>query len=457
MISSAWDEECLERERRDYLLTLSAAIVVYPSYAIIDHLLEPALERAYLVPRIVGTVAFVAAFLIVRRTRSLVIARAAFTGSIALTGPLVAAMLPNVDHMLTYLTGYSAFYWGCSALSWPIRWSLGVFGWQFAAIAVVFARDPGKVSGSDQLGAAFFLLTAVLLTTIAIHARWLAHRRAFEASFALAERNAELEATMGQLHDTQARLVAQEKLSALGRMLAGLSHEINNPINIIKNNLDPVREHVHELVTVLALAHTATCDDLSALRRVWEEREIAWRGTDLVDALDSMNVAVAHIQQIHTDLRTFIRGDVPDMTTADVGAGLRATISLLSRRVPATVQLVAEVDELPQISCHPGQLNQVWMNLLNNALDSVGTAGVVRVTARVAGVRIEVAVTDTGAGISREFRPRLFEPFATTKGPDGGTGLGLATSYQIIERHRGRLYLDDTQRAGARFVVELPT
>jgi len=238
-------------------------------------------------------------------------------------------------------------------------------------------------------------------------------------------------------------------------MLAGLSHEINNPINVVKNNLEPVREHVQELITVLDLARAG--GDPAEIQRAWEEREIAWRTTDLDDALSSMHAAVAHIQQIHADLRAFIRGDVPDMVSADVAEGLRATVGLLSRRLPASVHLVANVGELPRISCHPGQLNQVWMNLLNNALDAVGTTGDVQVSARVADDRIEIAVTDTGSGIPRAFRPRLFEPFATTKGPDGGTGLGLATSYQIIQRHNGRLYLDDSHLTGARFVVELPT
>jgi signal transduction histidine kinase len=368
----------------------------------------------------------------------------------------VGNMLPHVQHPLPYQLGYTAFYWGCAVLSWPLRWTVGTFLWQLGALAISFAIDPGRVDAADRLGGAFFLVTVSVLTGAAIHARWVAHRRAFEASYALAERNAALEETMTRLQQAQAHLVAQEKLSALGRLLAGLSHEINNPMNVIKNNLDPVREHVREIVAVVARARAATAEDLAEWHEAWEEHEIDYRAGDVVDALSSMDAAVRQILQIHADLRAFIRGDAPRCVAADVVEGLRATVGLLSRSLPPTVHIDTDIHTLPAIRCQPGQLNQVWMNLLRNALDAIGNAGTVRVCARLSDDHIQVAVADSGAGVAPEFRPRLFEPFATTKGPGNGTGLGLATSYQIVESHHGRMYLDESHTPGARFVVELP-
>lgn len=455
-LTAAWRRDCLERERTEYLLTMVAAAVLYPAYAFIDHVFKPPHYQVHTVMRVLGTLAFVAAFLIVRRTRSLTVARAAPAAAMMFVGPMVAWMVLHADLQVTYLTGYTAFYWGCAILSWPLRWSLVVFGWHMASAALVVALLRPTLSHADRLGGGAFLVVVTVLTTIAIHARATAHRRAFEASRALAERNTELEATMAELRQTQSRLVAQEKLSALGRLLAGLSHEINNPVNVIKNNLDPVREHVGELFGALAVARDAVAADLATLRRAWEEHEIEWRMADLDDALAAIETAVRQIQQIHHDLRTYIRGDTPAVESADPGEGLRATIALMSMRLPTGVAIVSTIDALPAIPCQPGQLNQVWMNLLRNALDAVGEAGRIEVTARVVGGHIVVAFADSGPGVDADLRPRLFEPFATTKGPGGGTGLGLATSYQVVARHGGRLGLDDTHVGGARFVVELP-
>jgi signal transduction histidine kinase len=453
---AAWETHCLPRERREYLLTLAAAAVVFPAYHVVDRLLEPALAQSFVKLRVIGTVVFLIALFAVRRARSVTAARVWFWGAVGCTGPMVAWILAQVGHYGAYLAGYSAFFWGTAVLSWPVRYSVSLFLWQMAWVVLAFVGFPGVRINADYVGAAFFLVTAAGLMTIAIYARRAAYRQAFLASHTLVERNGELVDTMTRLRHTQARLVAQEKLSALGRMLAGLSHEFNNPVNVLKNNLDPVAEHFRQLLEVLRLARSATAEDLAELRRAWEEREVEWRVTDLDDALESMHAAVAHIRQVHADLSAFTRGDAPDTTSADANEGLRATVALLTRRLPEEVKVALHLGEVPPLSCQPGQLNQVWLNLLQNALDAVGDAGTVMVRSSAIGGRIEVTVTDDGPGVDPAFRARLFEPFATTKDPGRGTGLGLATSYQIVQRHGGRLYLDDAHAPGARFVVELP-
>ena len=452
----AWEKDSLPRERREYVLTLVAACVIFPCYAIVDHLLEPALAGDYLKLRGIGSAVFIITLFAVGRARSSAVARAWFWGAMACTGPMVAVMLAQVGHYAAYLTGYSAFFWGTAVLSWPLRYSLCLFVWHMASVVFAFLAIPGVRTNEDFLAAAFLLATASGLMAIAIYARRAAYRQAFLASHALAERNSELEETMTHLRLAQARLVAHEKLSALGRMLAGLSHELNNPVNVIKNNLDPVREHFREILAVLRLARSTTSEDLTKLQRAWDELDVEWRASDVDDALGSMEAAVAHIRQVNVDLRAFIRGDAPTTTSADANEGLRATVALMSRRLPDDVKVAMHLDELPQLSCQPGQLNQVWLNLLQNAVEAVGAAGTVTVRSGTVGDRIEVTVTDSGPGVDPAFRARLFEPFATTKDPGRGTGLGLATSYQIVQSHGGRLYLDDAHAPGARFVVELP-
>jgi signal transduction histidine kinase len=188
-----------------------------------------------------------------------------------------------------------------------------------------------------------------------------------------------------------------------------------------------------------------------------DEADRAWRREDLDDALRSMGIAVAHIQQVHGDLRAFIRGDAREKKAIDINDGLRATVGLLKRHVPPAVEVDLRLGDVQLIACHPGELNQVWLNLVQNALDAVGGKGRIVVASRA--VRedlVEVRVTDDGPGISPDFRARLFEPFATTKDPGHGTGLGLATSYQIVQRHGGRIFVDDTHVGGASFAVELP-
>jgi two-component system NtrC family sensor kinase len=281
-------------------------------------------------------------------------------------------------------------------------------------------------------------------------------REAFAVSHQLAMRNADVERTLAQLREAQARLVASEKLSALGRLLAGLSHEINNPLNVLQNNLDPLRASVDGLLDLARAASSATPPDLPTLRRRCAELDVEATARDVEDAAEMMRAAMGRVRQVHSDLRAFIRGDAPGMVLEDPGGGLRATAALLSRRLPDGVRVEVDVAPLPRTSCQPGQLNQVWHNLIQNALDAVGGAGTVSVRARAVADGIEVMVSDTGPGVPTEHQARLFEPFFTTKGLGKGTGLGLAMSYQIVERHGGAMFLDGGYTAGARFVIRLP-
>ena len=359
--------------------------------------------------------------------------------------------LPGVRvRVLALLLGNGA------VLSWPARWSVGLFTWLLGVMSAGFVAWPGMRSPADYVAVGFYVGSAAVVATIMNYIRYRMVREGFAVSHQLAMRNADVERTLEQLREAQARLVASEKLSALGRLLAGLSHEINNPLNVLQNNLDPLRASLDGLLDPRAprgLGHTARPTRAAApLRRAGRGgHRPRRRGRRRDDARGD-----GRVRQVHSDLRAFIRGDAPGMVLEDPSGGLRATAALLARRLPDGVRVEMDVGPLPRTTFQPGQLNQVWHNLIQNALDAVGHAGTVSVRARAVADRIEVTVADTGPGVAPEHQARLFEPFFTTKGLGKGTGLGLAMSYQIVERHGGAMFLDGGYTGGARFVIRLP-
>lgn len=454
MMSDSPSQVAFAQEQGELRLTATIGCVLFPAYYIHDVILEPELLSTLLWVRILGSAIWIVTALQLRRSLAPEAARAWFTFALVTTGAMVAFIIPRVEHYSAYLMGYSAYYWGHAGLSWPLRWTLAALLWNTAALALAFVFGPEQVSTFDPLGTMLYVVVAGAFSASACRSRRRAYLAAFLANGALATRNDELEVALTRLGETQARLVAQEKLSALGRMLAGLSHELNNPVNVIKNNLEPVREHVGELVQVLTELRDR--GDVTTLAHRWRERELDWRIPDVADALDGMDAAARHMIEVHQVLRSFIRGDAPGFQQTDIAVGVRTTAQLLGRRIPPGVTLELQLDELPSLVCQPAQLNQVWLNLLQNALDAVGDSGKVLVRGRALPDGLELSVADSGPGVEAAIRPRLFEPFTTTKPPGKGTGLGLAICYEIVTQHGGKLWLDDSYREGARFVVWLP-
>ncbi|MBK7538471.1 MAG: hypothetical protein IPI49_24515 [Myxococcales bacterium] len=343
--AASWETTCFVRERREFLLTAALGCVLFPLYYVHDFLLEPALLGTLVWIRIVGGAIWLSCLVGIQRAKTVVGARSWFLFAIATTGPMVAFILPRVEHYSAYLIGYSSYFWGTAGLSWPLRWTTTSLSWHIVSVVVASLLAPTSMSITNPVGTGLYLLVAGAFSAAACHSRRAAYHAAFDASFALAQRNTDLEVALLRIEEAQARLVAHEKMSALGRMLAGLSHELNNPVNVIKNNLDPVREHVAEMVAVLQLAHGS--DVPEALSAAWQQRELDWRITDIDDALGSMSAAVEHMMHVHRDLRTFIRGDAPGLALADVSEGIRATVSLLARRTPAGVSVEVDLEPLP--------------------------------------------------------------------------------------------------------------
>jgi signal transduction histidine kinase len=453
----AFEADCLARERLEHRIGRLLGIVIYPIWLVFDF----ALARPYFVPFLairIAAVAIVAStFLVTRGPISLGRTRAVLCFSFFVFEAGIACMVPFVGEAYAfYMGGFSIAIWTCGILlSWPIVYTVGMSAGAVAVWVGVDALVVRRHGASEIVAGLLYLGTVVAISAVSTHTRRRLYEQLFAARYQVDQKNAELSDAIENRKRAEAKLVESEKLSALGRLLAGLSHEINNPANVVRNNLDPVKKYFAGARAVLerGRAGPVAADELA---RLWVEHDIDFAFADFDPAVEAMRSAVDRVASIHESLRAFVRGDAPARVLGDVNLGLRATVALLRRNLPSGVTLTERYGDIPEFEFHPGELNQVFFNLLQNAVDALGDKGRIVVESRVAEGHVEVSVADDGPGVSTEAAARLFEPFFTTKGVGQGTGLGLATSYQILARHRGSLALDPGHAPGARFVARLP-
>ncbi|MGG6294821.1 ATP-binding protein [Leptolyngbya sp. AN02str] len=315
-----------------------------------------------------------------------------------------------------------------------------------------------------------------------------AMRRQLQQSFAaLANTNAQLEErveertneltqTLINLQRTQAQLIQTEKMSSLGQMVAGVAHEINNPISFIHDNLGHAADYSQQLLALVELYQQQYPLATPTIQAAIETIDFPFVKHDLPRLLSSMSTGTERISEIIKSLRNFARLDEAAFKDADLHEGINSTLMILQKRFKrmpayADIQLKKDYGELPLIECYPGQLNQVFMNLLTNALDAVDERDAMRspdaIQAEPGYVWISteadpdgwvmIRVQDNGAGMSEKTRSRLFDPFFTTKAIGKGTGLGLAIAYQIVvDRHGGHIECQSTQGKGTEFIVKIP-
>lgn len=288
-----------------------------------------------------------------------------------------------------------------------------------------------------------------------------------QADAALRQQKYELEKTLQELQQTQAQLVHSEKMSSLGQMVAGVAHEINNPVNFIHGNLTHAEEYTADLLRLIQPYQQYYSEPPEEIQEELDELDLGFLQADLMKLLKSMRVGTDRIREIVKSLRTFSRLDEAEVKAADLHEGIFSTLMILQSRLKANgehleIEVVPEFDELPLVECYVGQLNQVFMNLIANAIDALEDAKVpnphIRIeTAVLEGDRVAIRIADNGAGMSEEIRLKLFDPFFTTKPVGKGTGLGLSISYQIIvEKHRGQLRCKSIPGQGSEFEIEIP-
>jgi PAS domain S-box-containing protein len=273
-----------------------------------------------------------------------------------------------------------------------------------------------------------------------------------------------------QAHDAlkhaEVQLVQAEKLTALGQMVAGVAHEVNNPLAFVSNNVAVLQRDVAALRDVLCLYKQAdnllsehAPDLLARVREIAERFDLDYIMENLDRLTARSREGLRRIQQIVKDLRDFARADDGTLESCDLNVGIASTVNIiLGRAKRQGIELTTDLHPLPQVTCHPGKINQVVMNLLSNAIDATNEGGHILVRTEVApeadGVRI--VISDDGQGIPPEIRDKIFDPFFTTKPIGQGTGLGLSISYGIAKAHGGRIDVTSEPGKGSTFTVWLP-
>ncbi|MEO0457459.1 MAG: ATP-binding protein [Cyanobacteria bacterium P01_A01_bin.114] len=290
------------------------------------------------------------------------------------------------------------------------------------------------------------------------------------------ERTAEVQETLKKLRQTQTQMVQSEKMSALGQMVAGVAHEINNPVNFIHGNLTHVSRYTEDLLAVIELYQTHVPPPSLEVQQEIEAIDLDFLQKDLSKVVQSMQVGTERIREIVLSLRNFSRLDEAEFKSVDLHEGIDSTLTILQSRLKAkpgdaAIQLVKDYGTLPEVACYAGQLNQVFMNILGNAIEALNSRDQARSAEEKAANPSQIQIYteaqndgwvslqffDNGPGMSDFVRSQIFNPFFTTKPVGQGTGLGLSISYQIVtEHHQGRIYCDSVPGRGTKFVIELP-
>jgi signal transduction histidine kinase len=288
-------------------------------------------------------------------------------------------------------------------------------------------------------------------------------------------RTQDLSQSLGQLQQAQLQLVQSEKMSTLGQLVAGIGHEINNPIGFINGNLKYVQEYANDLFRLLELYQAKLPSSDADLDDLIEEIDLPYLIGDMPQMLGSMKEGVSRLQEISLSLRTFARSDTATMVDYQVEDGLNSTLMLLGHRLKAddrrpAIQIVKDFQQTPKVSCYAGQLNQVFMNLFANAIDALddfnegksyqeleAQPNRISIATERKGNELVIRIQDNGTGIDEGIREKIFEPSFTTKAVGKGTGLGLPISQQIIEvKHQGKLDCFSELGKGTEFVITLP-
>ncbi|MEG4574764.1 ATP-binding protein [Microcoleus sp. N3A4] len=294
------------------------------------------------------------------------------------------------------------------------------------------------------------------------------------ASELLQEQNQQLEQTLKDLQQAQLQIVQNEKMSALGNLVAGVAHEINNPIGFISGNLSEGKKSLKDVIEHLELYRSAA--PKSEIADHAQEIDIDYLLEDLPKMIDSMQVGCDRICSISTSLRTFSRGDKDYKVPFNIHDGINSAILILKHRLKANehrpqIEVITKYGNLPKIECFPGQLNQVFMNLLANAIDALEESNVGRSFSKIAAnpnritictevmgeAHIKIKIADNGTGIKEEVKQQIFDHLFTTKGVGKGTGLGLAIVHQIaVEKHGGSIEVNAEPGVGTEFAIVLP-
>ncbi|WP_264299985.1 PAS domain-containing sensor histidine kinase [Nostoc sp. MG11] len=305
-------------------------------------------------------------------------------------------------------------------------------------------------------------------------ARDISERHAAEE--ALRQKAQDLEQALKQLKCAQAHLIQSEKMSSIGQLVAGVAHEINNPTSFIYCNIEPANKYIDSLIKLVKLYQEYYPNPVKVIQEQIEAIDLEFVMMDLPSLLSSMKMGAERIKQIVLSLRNFSRMDEAQCKAVDIHLGIDSTLVILEHRLKAqanrrAIEIIKQYGNLPLVECYPGELNQVFMNIMANALDALEQRdtkrsmkqmqqlpSIIRICTELSQAKqVIIRFADNGPGIPEDMQKRLFDPFFTTKPVGIGTGLGLSLSYQIVvDKHKGKLTCLSSPGQGTEFVVEIP-
>ena len=278
----------------------------------------------------------------------------------------------------------------------------------------------------------------------------------------LKSKNKKINQSLLQLKKTQLQLVQREKMASLGNLVGGMAHEINNPINFVYGNISHAQEYIQSLLDLIYLYQEEYPIETPIIQETLAEIDLEFIEEDLPKLLTSMKNGTNRVRDLIISLRNFSRLDEAELKQVDLHQGIDNTLLMLKNRLDNKIQLTKDYSELPLLECYPAQINQVWLNILSNAIDALYSDKNLtqkRITIRTelnAANLVTVRIQNNGPEIPATIKEHIFDPFFTTKPVGSGTGLGLAIAYQVIEQHHGQIYCESNSHRGTEFTITLP-
>lgn len=280
--------------------------------------------------------------------------------------------------------------------------------------------------------------------------------------------NEELNKTLKDLKEAEMQLVESEKMASLGQLTAGIAHEINNPINFVTSNVKPLKRDVQMVIEMLnqieeiSLQDGSIDDKKQKIDELKQEYDFDYLKTEIDYLINGINEGSTRTAEIVKGLRIFSRLDEDDLKKADINEGLESTLVIVNNQLDNRIEVVKQFSGLPLVECYPGKLNQVFMNMISNALHAIKSrykedkGGMLTISTSASDTHVLVSIRDNGTGMDENTKKKLFEPFFTTKDVGEGTGLGLSIAYNTIVKHNGSITVNSELGAGTEFIIEIP-
>jgi signal transduction histidine kinase len=336
-------------------------------------------------------------------------------------------------------------------------------------LAIFFLQDNLEID--DFVYRQVVMLLAVAVGLAASYINVNIRKKDFFNQFSIEKKKNELEAAYRQLEETEMQLVQSEKLASLGKMTAGIAHEINNPLGFIHGNLENIDAYLKDLKELIRLYEAnvnPAAENMERIQIFKQQIQYDFIIDDLQKIMESCEHGTTRIAEIVTKLRNFSRLDESEIKSVDIHDGLDAAIELFARQSP-DIRIERSYSELPKIECHPGQLNQVFFALIENAIDALKNkkqVACIKISTSLTEPdknisdkekkMIRIKISDNGPGIPEDIRSKVFDPFFTTKDVGEGKGLGLSLAYGIVHLHQGEIYFNSELGKGTDFFVEIP-